>query len=118
MESVVRKNIALLETIKKQIMIWKKIITGTLIVGWITSGYAQDAQTMLEQIAALRTYLTAAEKGYQLVENGLHTIRDIKNEEFGLHSAFFSSLSTVNPAIRNMPDVLEVIRIQTVTLNR
>lgn len=99
-------------------MIWKKIVTGMLVVGWITSGYAQDAQTMLEQIAALRTYLITAEKGYQLVENGLHTIRDIKNEEFGLHSTYFSSLSAVNPVIRNMPEAAEVVRTQKAVLDR
>jgi hypothetical protein len=99
-------------------MIWKKIVTGMLVVGWVTSGYAQDAQTMLEQIAALRTYLTTAEKGYQLVENGLHTIRDLKKKEYGLHSTYFSSLSTVNPVIQNMPEAAEVIRTQRAVLDR
>jgi hypothetical protein len=99
-------------------MLWNKIITGILVLGWVTSGYAQDAQTMLEQLAALRTYLTAAKKGTQLVENGLHMIRDIKKEEVGLHSAFFSSLSAVNPAIRNGPEAAEVVRAQTTLLDR
>jgi hypothetical protein len=82
----------------------------------IQSASAQGSNTistMLQQIAALEAYIKTAEKGYQLVENGLHTIRDIKNGEFSLHQAFFASLKTVTPAVSGIPEVVEIISLET-----
>jgi len=56
----------------------------------------------LEQIAALKTYINVAEKGYQVTEKGLATIKLIRQGEFDLHTVFFHSLTVVNPAIRNV----------------
>jgi hypothetical protein len=35
----------------------------------------------------LQGYIGFAKKGYDIATNGIHTVRDIKNGEFGLHSA-------------------------------
>jgi hypothetical protein len=64
---------------------------------------------MLQQIAALQAYITVAEKGYSIAEQGLQTIGQIKNGEFNLHSAFVSSLKAVSPAVGNMAEVAEII---------
>jgi hypothetical protein len=76
-------------------------------------GYAQvDLQAMLEQISALQGYISTAEKGYKIAEEGLQTIGQIKNGEFNLHSVFFSSLAAVNPQIKQMAQAAEIIAIQ------
>ena len=67
---------------------------------------------LLNQIAALQVYIGYARKGYDIVSGGIHTVRDIKNGEFGLHSAFFGSLKAVSPAIRNNIKVAEIIDMQ------
>jgi hypothetical protein len=67
---------------------------------------------LLEQIAALQVYIGYAKKGYDIAGSGINTVKDIKNGEFGLHSAFFSSLKAVSPAIRNNSKVAEIIALQ------
>lgn len=67
---------------------------------------------LLQQIAALEVYAGYLKKGYQIVDNGLSTIKDFSNGEFSLHNAFISSLKTVSPAIRNNAKVAEIIEIQ------
>jgi hypothetical protein len=69
-------------------------------------------QYMLKQIAALQVYIGDAEKGYKIVEQGVHTIGDIKNGEFNLHDVFFNSLKTVSPTVKNMAEIGEIIALQ------
>lgn len=54
-----------------------------------------------EQVVALKVHLDVVKKGYRIAREGLGTIRDIKNGDFDLHRGYFSSLSRVNPAIKN-----------------
>ncbi len=67
---------------------------------------------LLEQIAALQTYIGYAEKGYSIVTGGLNTIKDIKHGDFNLHNNFFNSLSSVNPAIKKYSKVASIIAMQ------
>ncbi|WP_052265937.1 hypothetical protein [Pedobacter kyungheensis] len=67
---------------------------------------------LLEQIAALQLYLSYAKKGYQLVDGGLQTVRDITSGEFSLHGAFISSLKAVSPAVRKNVKVAEILSYQ------
>ncbi len=67
---------------------------------------------LLQQIAALQTYITYAEKGYKIASTGIHAIQDVKNGEFNLHQAYFSSLKSVDPAIKNAAEVGEIIALQ------
>jgi hypothetical protein len=71
-----------------------------------------DIKYMLQQIAALQVYIGYAEKGYSIAQKGLTFIGDLKKGEFDLHSAFFSSLSTVNPSIKNYGKVADIISYQ------
>ena len=67
---------------------------------------------MLDQIAALQTYIGYAGKGYSIVSGGLKTIKNIKHGDFNLHNNFFSSLATVNPAIKKYTKVASIIAMQ------
>ncbi|RZJ75994.1 MAG: hypothetical protein EOO45_03820 [Flavobacterium sp.] len=67
---------------------------------------------LLEQLVALKMYAGYLKKGYDIVGNGIGTVRDIKNGEFSLHSTFFSSLKSVNPAIRKNAKVASIISLQ------
>jgi len=70
-----------------------------------------------QQIAALQVYIGYAEKGYKIATTGLHAIRDIKNGEFNLHQAYFSSLKKVNPKIKHAAEVAEIIGLQISIVN-
>lgn len=64
---------------------------------------------LLQQIAALQVYIGYAKKGYDIVGNGIHAVKDITNGEFSLHRSFFASLAAVNPAIKGSAAVGEVL---------
>jgi hypothetical protein len=94
----------------------KKVLLGFIFIGYAMTASAQMGSILKQlgkQIAELQVYLQALEKGYQIAEDGLHTIRDIKNGEFNLHSVFFSSLASVSSAVANMVEVGEIISLQS-----
>ena len=70
---------------------------------------SKQIQYLLKQIAELQVYLGYVKKGYDIVESGLHTIHNIKNGEFSLHDAYYTSLRNVNPHIRQSAQVTEII---------
>jgi hypothetical protein len=99
----------------------KGIILGCVLMVFCFSASAQLVSvisTMAEQVAALQAYVQIAEKGYALAGNGLHTIRDIKNGEFNLHSTYFSSLAMVNSKVANMAEVGEIIGLQSTMIRQ
>jgi hypothetical protein len=76
--------------------------------GWALHGHAQGLGTWIEQLAALRTLEQTVQTGYRTATNGLGTIGGIQNDEYQLHSAYYQSLATVNPAIANDPTTAEL----------
>jgi len=94
-----------------------------LLSSLVTTGKAQtwneffkqkktQRKYLLQQIAALELYIGYVRKGYEIADQGISTVRSIRDGEFGLHSAFFNSLKAVNPAIRNHTKVAEIIAMQ------
>ncbi|HEY4062372.1 MAG TPA: hypothetical protein VGM30_10750 [Puia sp.] len=82
-----------------------------LMIGFVPEVHAQGSTaTMLEQIAALQTLIGSVEKGYRASEQGLATIRDIRQGEFDLHRTFFQSLSTVDTGVAQMPVVAAILQ--------
>lgn len=76
----------------------------------------KQIQYLVQQIAELQVYIGYLKKGYDIVQTGIHTVRDIRNGEFNLHSLYYSSLKTVNPKIRNSAQTAGVIvNLQYVT---
>ncbi|GGC42618.1 hypothetical protein GCM10011386_38580 [Parapedobacter defluvii] len=69
-------------------------------------------QYLAEQIIALKAYGTVLKKGYHVASSGLGIIRGFRDDEFNLHSTFFSSLAAVNPAIRDDVKIAETIALQ------
>ncbi len=67
---------------------------------------------LIQQIAALQVYLSYVEKGYGIAKKGIDVIQEFKNGEFNLHEAFFNSLKTVNPTVKNAAEVTEIIALQ------
>lgn len=67
---------------------------------------------LLEQITANKVYIEYAQKGYQIVTDGLHTMRDIKDGDFRLHLGFMDSLKIVNPKIKNSTKVAAIMAAQ------
>lgn len=64
---------------------------------------------LLKQIAALQVYIGYAKKGYEIVGDGVHLIKDFTGGEFNLHKAFFTSLGLVNASVSGSPAVAEIL---------
>ncbi|MBX2924738.1 MAG: hypothetical protein KF746_21225 [Chitinophagaceae bacterium] len=76
----------------------------------------KQIQYLAQQIAELQVYIGYLKKGYNIVQTGIHTIRDIRNGEFNLHSLYYSSLKTVNPKIKQSAQSVGIIaNLQYVT---
>ena len=67
---------------------------------------------LLQQIAALKVYIEYAQKGYEIVGDGLNVIGKIKKGDFKLHDEYFTSLRSVNPNIRKYSKVAAAITLQ------
>lgn len=67
---------------------------------------------LLQQIAANEMYIKYLQKGYKIAQSGLQTINDIKQGDFNLHNDFFNSLKSVNPKIKNLAKVADIISFQ------
>jgi len=78
---------------------------------WLNQSSTQK-KYLLQQIAALKVYLSHAKKGYNIVTGGINTIRNIKNGDLNLHQNFFNQLQNVNPAIRRYTKVADIIAYQ------
>lgn len=100
-----------------------KILAFILLISTTSTAFSQtwgeifkQKQTqkkyLLEQVAALKVYAEYLKKGYDIASNGLRTVKDLSKGEFNLHQAFYSSLKTVSPAIRNNTKIIEIISFQ------
>lgn len=92
----------------------KLLLLLLLTVLMMSNIHAQQKQrkVLLQQIAALKVYIDAAQKGYSIAKKGLNTIGDLKRGEFNLHTDYLNSLKKVNPKIKNYTRVAEIIGLQ------
>lgn len=106
--------------------------TWGIVLGWFLIAHGVAAQTTAEwldqsatrkqyneqQVVAWGTFLSVLKTGYSVVEGGLTSIREIKQGEFNLHDAFYTSLTSVNPRIAGMGEIVEIIALQAATIER
>ncbi|MCC9073497.1 hypothetical protein LNQ49_18125 [Flavobacterium sp. F-65] len=93
----------------------KKIFFMFLLLGFFKGNIhaqAKQQRMLLQQIAALQTYIGYAQKGYSVAKKGLGAISDFKRGEFNLHGDYLTSLKQVNPKIKKYARVTEIIALQ------
>ena len=73
---------------------------------------ATQKKYLEQQITALKVYYDYAKKGYQIAQQGLHILYQIKTGDFNLHTEFFESLRNVNPAIKATTKISAIICLQ------
>jgi hypothetical protein len=87
-----------------------------VVFGQTTEEWTEQDKTqieyLLQQIAAQKVYLDYLEKGYGIAQTGLRTIKDIKKGDFNLHGDYFNSLKEVNPEIKSLAKVGDIIFLQ------
>src|SRR5437762_1594743 len=92
------------------------LVLSNISISQTAAEWTQQKRTqkkyLLQQIAALQTYLGYVKKGYGIADKGISTVQMIKNGEWNLHKDFFSSLSLVNPAIKKCGKVADIMTMQ------
>lgn len=98
---------------KKWLLVLTLLFSMCAVSAQTVEEWTQQKKTRIkrlrEQIVANKVYIEYAEKGYQILTDGLHTIRDIKNGDFKLHTEHFESLKAVNPKIKAWVKVADIM---------
>lgn len=92
------------------------VLLSTISFGQTYAEFFRQKKTqekyLLKQLAYLKLYAGYLKKGYDVVSDGLGTIKGFTSGELGLHEAFFGSLALVNPLIKNDYRVMEIVSMQ------
>ena len=93
----------------------KKILLFVLLSSNICFGQSQEAKQLLlnvEKLAQLKLMLSHMKTGYQILENGYTSIKNISQGNFNLHRDFLDGLLQVSPAVKKYSKVADIIRVQ------
>ncbi|SDW50632.1 hypothetical protein SAMN05444410_103147 [Hydrobacter penzbergensis] len=66
----------------------------------------------IEKLSQFKQILSDMKKGYQILEGGYNTIKDISKGNFNLHKAFLDRLMDVSPTVRNYRRVADITNCQ------
>jgi DNA repair ATPase RecN len=76
---------------------------------------SQEMQQLLlniEKLAQFKQILTDMKKGYQILNGGYNTIKELSQGNFSLHETFLDALMQVSPTVRNYRRVGEIVKYQ------
>lgn len=98
---------------KKIWIVWLSVF----LCCWEMRGRGQgfDAQQLIldwQKLTQLKQLLNDMYRGYEIVEKGYTTIRDISHRSFDLHRVFLDGLLHVSPWVRDYFRVKEIINLQ------
>lgn len=66
-----------------------------------------------QKLAQLKSILQNMKKGYDIINKGYNTVKDLSNGNFKLHDAFLNGLLQVNPSVKNYKRVADIIHYQS-----
>lgn len=74
----------------------------------------ETAQLLLnvEKLAQFKQILADMKKGYDILNSGYSTIKDLSEGNFGLHKTFLDGLMNVSPAVKKYKRVADIIDYQ------
>ena len=74
------------------------------------------AQLLLnvEKLAQFKQILSDMKKGYQILNGGYNTIKDLSQGNFSLHKTFLDALMEVSPTVKNYKRVADIINYQII----
>lgn len=85
------------------------------IYSFRATGQSSEVTQLLlnvEKLAQLKQILTDLKKGYDIVNTGYNTVKDLSQGNFSLHKTFLDGLLGVSPAVRNYKRVADIISYQ------
>lgn len=78
----------------------------------------EAAQLLLnvEKLAQFKQMLKDMKKGYQILDGGYNTVKDIAEGNFSIHKAFLDGLMQVSPTVRNYRRLVDIIDFQVILI--
>jgi hypothetical protein len=103
----------------------RKVLVFLVIVFWgTTNTQAQSVADCLEQLsldyqklAGLKSVLQQMYHGYEVLDKGYNSVKEVSSGNFNLHKAFLDGLLQVSPALRKYPRVADIISDQASVLS-
>lgn len=68
----------------------------------------------VEKLAQFEQILSDMKKGYQILNGGYNTIKDLSQGNFSLHKTFLDALMEVSPTVKNYKRVADIINYQII----
>lgn len=99
-----------MQIMRKMIFFLIPVLLGLSHVANAQSYEVQQLILDWEKLAQLKNILKDMYKGYEIVEKGYTTIRDISHGNFDLHKAFLDGLLSVSPVVKQYYKVAEIIQ--------
>ena len=93
----------------------KLLILLTLVIHSTCFSQSREAKQLLlnvEKLAQLKLMLSHMKTGYQILEKGYTSIKNISQGNFNLHRDFLDGLLQVSPAVKQYSKVADIIRVQ------
>lgn len=93
----------------------KLLILLTLVIHSTCFSQSQEAKQLLlnvEKLAQLKLMLSHMKTGYQILEKGYTSIKNISQGNFNLHRDFLDGLLQVSPAVKKYAKVGDIIQVQ------
>jgi hypothetical protein len=72
-------------------------------LGGFFNQQSEKEKLMVAQIAGYQSCLHAIKTGYDILGTGLHTVAELKDGSFTLHSTYIRSLSQISPVLQHDP---------------
>lgn len=99
----------------KRMLIVAGLLMSVILSAKKASGQADEiAQLVLniEKLTQFKQILSDMKKGYQILEGGYNTVKNISEGNFNLHKTFLDGLLEVSPAVRNYRRVKDIANCQ------
>jgi DNA repair ATPase RecN len=103
---------------KKVIVISVAVLAALLPSGKVSAQANEIAQLLLnvEKLAQFKQILSDMKKGYEILNGGYNTVKNISEGNFNLHKVFLDGLMEVSPTVRNYRRVVEIADYQVTLL--
>ena len=91
------------------------IILMEMVSSYRVSGQSQEMQQLtlnIEKLTQFKQILKDMKKGYEILNGGYNTIKDLSQGNFSLHETFLDALMQVSPTVRNYKRVGDIVHYQ------
>ena len=97
----------------------KLLITGIVFIGLLfpsqITAQEQEMQQLIlniEKLAQFKQILKDMKKGYEILNGGYNTVKDLSEGNFSLHETFLDALMQVSPTVKNYRRVGDIVNYQ------